>query len=105
LKGFKQFDREFHLALLAGSQNAFMPQCVGRAGARRAVVQVSATKRHLGIRDWLRSHSKAIQPVHTARRAYVTDVDTPDDLATPASPRPPQPRFIQLSRADKAGIA
>jgi CTP:molybdopterin cytidylyltransferase MocA len=45
-----------------------------------AVAQIAATDRHLGIRDWLRSHPEAVQPVHTSRRAYVTDVDTPDDL-------------------------
>ena len=45
-----------------------------------AVEQVSATARHLGIRDWLRSHPDVVQSVHPARRAYITDVDTPDDL-------------------------
>ncbi|MDQ3060745.1 MAG: NTP transferase domain-containing protein [Pseudomonadota bacterium] len=45
-----------------------------------AVAQIAATSRHLGIRDWLRSHPEAVQLVHTLRRAYVTDVDTPDDL-------------------------
>ena len=45
-----------------------------------AVAHIAATPCHLGIRDWLRDHPEAAQPVHTSRRAYVTDVDTPDDL-------------------------
>lgn len=46
-----------------------------------AVAQIAATPRHLGIRDWLRSHPELVAPFHTTRRAYVTDVDTPDDLS------------------------
>ena len=67
------------------SVHAQMPVVDGVRGhplllSGHAVAQIAATPRHLGIRDWLRSHPKAVQPVHTSRRAYVTDVDTPDDL-------------------------
>lgn len=69
----------------APSVHALMPVVDGERGhplllSGYAIEQVSATARHLGIRDWLRRHPEAVQPVHTARRAYVTDVDTPDDL-------------------------
>jgi CTP:molybdopterin cytidylyltransferase MocA len=67
------------------SVHALMPVVDGVRGhplllSGYAVAQVSATECHLGIRDWLRRHPEAVQPVHSPRRAYVTDVDTPDDL-------------------------
>lgn len=70
----------------APSVHAQMPVVGGVRGhplllSRYAMEQVCATARHLGIRDWLRRHPEAVQPVHTARQAYVTDVDTPADLA------------------------
>lgn len=70
----------------ASSVHAQMPVVDGVRGhplllSGYAVAQVSATARHLGIRDWLRSHPEAVQSFHSSRRAYVTDVDTPDDLA------------------------
>jgi molybdenum cofactor cytidylyltransferase len=70
----------------APSIHAQMPVVDGVRGhplllSSHAVAQISATARHLGIRDWLRSHPEAVGPVHTSRRAYVTDVDTPDDLS------------------------
>ena len=46
-----------------------------------AVAQIAATARHLGIRDWLSRHPEAVQPVHAQRKAYVTDIDTPNDVA------------------------
>lgn len=69
----------------ASTVHAQMPMVDGVRGhplllSGHAVAQVCATARHLGIRDWLRGHPEAIAPVHTQRRAYVTDVDTPDDL-------------------------
>lgn len=71
--------------LRAPSVHAQMPVVDGVRGhplllSSHAVAQIAATPRHLGIRYWLRSHPEAVQPVHTSRRAYVTDVDTPDDL-------------------------
>lgn len=67
------------------SVQAQMPVVEGVRGhplllSSHAVAQIAATSRHLGIRDWLRCHPEAVQPVHTSQRAYVTDVDTPDDL-------------------------
>lgn len=69
----------------APSVHAQMPVVNGVRGhplllSRHAVAQISATARHLGIRDWLRSHPEAVQPFDAQRRAYVTDVDTPEDL-------------------------
>ena len=46
----------------------------------QAVAQVQATPRHLGIRDWLCDHPGAVVLLESARRAYVSDLDTPDDL-------------------------
>ena len=67
------------------SVHALMPVVDGVRGhplllSSDAVAQVSATACHLGIRDWLRKHPEAVQLFHSPRRAYVTDVDTPDDL-------------------------
>lgn len=45
-----------------------------------AVGQVAAEDSSMGIRDWLRARPEIVQPFHTSRRAYVTDLDTPDDL-------------------------
>lgn len=69
----------------APSVHAQMPVVNGVRGhplllSGHAVAQMSAAARHLGIRDWLRRHPEAVQPFHSQRRAYVTDVDTPDDL-------------------------
>lgn len=69
----------------ASAVHALMPVVAGVRGhplllSGDAVAQVCATARHLGIRDWLGRHPEAVQPVHSQRRAYVTDVDTPDDL-------------------------
>lgn len=65
--------------------HALMPVVDGVRGhplllSGHAVAQVSATASHLGIRDRLRSHPEAVQLLHSPRRAYVNDVDTPDDL-------------------------
>jgi CTP:molybdopterin cytidylyltransferase MocA len=46
-----------------------------------AVRQIAATARHLGIRAWLAANPDALSPVLAREPAYVTDVDTPDDLA------------------------
>lgn len=69
----------------APSVHAQMPVVDGVRGhplllSSHAVAQITAIPRQLGIRDWLRSYPEAVQPVHSSRRAYVTDVDTPDDL-------------------------
>lgn len=69
----------------APSIHAQMPVVDGVRGhplllSGHAVAQIAATPTHLGVRDWLRSHPEAVAPVHTQRQAYVSDVDTPDDL-------------------------
>lgn len=46
-----------------------------------AVEQVAATPPGLGIRDWLARHPDLVKPLLTPQRAYITDLDTPDDLA------------------------
>lgn len=66
--------------------HALMPVVDGVRGhplllSSHAVAQVAASAPQLGIRDWLQRHPEAVQPLHTARRGCVTDVDTPDDLS------------------------
>lgn len=46
-----------------------------------AVEQVAATPPQVGIRDWLARHPDRVQPLLTPQRSYITDLDTPDDLA------------------------
>ena len=46
-----------------------------------AVQQVAATPPQVGIRDWLARHPDRVQPLFTEPRSYITDLDTPDDLA------------------------
>lgn len=53
------------------------PLCLSWA----AVEQVAATPPQVGIRDWLARHPDRVQPLLTPQRAYITDLDTPDDLA------------------------
>lgn len=48
------------------------------ADAVRQVAETSST----GIRDWLRAHPDAVQAFHSEQPAYVTDLDTPDDVLT-----------------------
>jgi molybdenum cofactor cytidylyltransferase len=45
-----------------------------------AVRQVAEAASPTGIRDWLREHPDAVQPFHSAELAYITDLDTPDDV-------------------------
>ena len=53
------------------------PLCLSWA----AVEQVAATPSEVGIRDWLARHPDLVQPLLTPQRSYITDLDTPDDLA------------------------
>lgn len=71
----------------APSAQAQMPMVGGVRGhplllSWQAVQRASATPRHLGVRDWLDRHPDSIQAVPTDRGAFVTDVDTPEDLAS-----------------------
>jgi CTP:molybdopterin cytidylyltransferase MocA len=45
------------------------------------VQRVLATPPEAGIRDWLAAHRQWVRTVHTAQRAHVSDLDTPQDLA------------------------
>lgn len=47
----------------------------------RAVGQIAALPPEAGIRDWLKAHSGLVAPFVSQQRAYVTDLDTPADLA------------------------
>lgn len=46
-----------------------------------AVQEVAATPAHLGIRDWLSTHPDLISAFVTQQRAYITDLDSPNDLS------------------------
>ena len=70
----------------APSVHAQMPRVGGVRGhplllSWEAVRRVGATRRHLGIRDWLARHPGLIASLPSERRAYVTDMDTPENLA------------------------
>lgn len=47
----------------------------------QAVQQIHASPPQAGIRDWLADHPDLVQAVTTEQRAYITDLDTPEDLA------------------------
>ncbi len=46
-----------------------------------AVQQLVAAPSFTGIRGWLNGHPDIVNPFITSERAYVTDLDTPEDLA------------------------
>lgn len=47
----------------------------------QAVAQILAAPSDYGCREWMRSHASSIKHVQTCARAYVSDLDTPVDLA------------------------
>jgi molybdenum cofactor cytidylyltransferase len=47
----------------------------------QAAQQIHTSPPRVGIRDWLAGHPDLVQAVTTEQRAYVTDLDTPEDLA------------------------
>jgi CTP:molybdopterin cytidylyltransferase MocA len=47
----------------------------------QALQQVAALSADLGIRDWLHQQPGLVQPLVCQQRAFVTDLDTPQDLA------------------------
>ena len=57
----------------------------------QAVQQVAALPAALGIRDWLNSQPGFLQRVASPQRAFVTDLDTPQDLAALQSQLLPLP--------------
>lgn len=69
----------------ATSVHALMPLVDGTRGhplllSRHAMAQVAAMPRHLGVRDWMKQNPGAVQPLSMANPAYVTDLDTSDDV-------------------------
>lgn len=76
--------------------HAQMPVVEGVRGhplllSAKAVRQVQATRSDQGVRDWLGRHPHLVKPFLSERRAYVTDLDTPDDLAALTLALAPQP--------------
>lgn len=57
----------------------------------RAVGQIAALPPEAGIRDWLKAHPGLVAPFVSQQRAYVTDLDTPADLAALARAMQPEP--------------
>ena len=74
-----------HWSRRAPGVHALMPVVDGVRGhplllSSQAVLAVNGTPRHLGVRDWLSAHPDAAWPLPCSRRAYVTDLDTSEDL-------------------------
>ena len=66
--------------------HALMPVVDGVRGhpvllSWHAVQAIAAAARSTGVRAWLAANADAVSPLSTAEAAYVTDVDTPGDLA------------------------
>jgi molybdenum cofactor cytidylyltransferase len=53
------------------------PLILSGAAVRGVLTQAA----HLGIRDWMTSHPDQVRPLPMLHAAYVTDIDTPEDLA------------------------
>ena len=69
----------------ATSVHAQIPLVDGTRGhplllSRHAVAQVAAMPRHLGVRYWMQQNPEAVQSLPRPNPAYVTDLDTPDDV-------------------------
>ena len=47
----------------------------------QAVSQIIAGPHDYGCREWMRGHASSIRRLQTSSRAYITDLDTPVDLA------------------------
>jgi CTP:molybdopterin cytidylyltransferase MocA len=72
-------------ARAAGIQ-ALMPVVNGQRGhpvvlSGEAVAGVLAQPVERGVRAWLAAHPQAVQPLALDDAAYITDVDTPEDVA------------------------
>lgn len=57
----------------------------------QAVGQIAALPPDAGIRDWLKDHPGLIGPFISQQRAYITDLDTPADLAALEQAMQPEP--------------
>ncbi|MEO0002613.1 MAG: hypothetical protein RLZZ22_305 [Pseudomonadota bacterium] len=78
------------------SIQAQMPLVAGVRGhpvllSWQAVGQIAALAPDAGIRDWLKDHPGLIGPFVSQQPAYVTDLDTPADLAALAQAMQPEP--------------
>lgn len=75
-----------HWQRRAAGIEAQMPLIAGVRGhpvllSWQAVGQIAALPPDAGIRDWLKDHPGLIGPFISQQRAYITDLDTPADLA------------------------
>ena len=75
-----------HWQRRAAGIEAQMPLVAGVRGhpvllSWQAVGQINALAPDAGIRDWLKDHPGLVGPFISQQRAYVTDLDTPADLA------------------------
>ena len=75
-----------HWQQRAAGIEAQMPLVAGVRGhpvllSWQAVGQIAALPPDAGIRDWLKDHPGLIGPFISQQRAYITDLDTPADLA------------------------
>ena len=74
-----------HWSQRAPGIHALLPVVDGVRGhplllSSQAVLAMNRTPRQLGVRDWLSAHLDAVWPLPCSRRAYVTDLDTHEDL-------------------------
>lgn len=53
----------------------------------QAVAQILSAPSDYGCREWMRSHASSIMRVQTSTLAYISDLDTPADLAALLSSR------------------
>ena len=75
-----------HWQRRAAGIEAQMPLVAGVRGhpvllSWQAVGQINALAPDAGIRDWLKDHPGLVGPFISQQRAYITDLDTPADLA------------------------
>lgn len=85
-----------HWQRRAAGIEAQMPLVAGVRGhpvllSWQAVGQINALAPDAGIRDWLKDHPGLIGPFISQQRAYITDLDTPADLAALEQAMQPEP--------------
>ena len=85
-----------HWQQRAAGIEAQMPLVAGVRGhpvllSWQAVGQIAALPPNAGIRDWLKDHPGLIAPFVSQQPAYITDLDTPADLAALAQAVWPEP--------------
>lgn len=85
-----------HWQRRAAGIEAQMPLVAGVRGhpvllSWQAVGQIDALAPDAGIRDWLKDHPGLVGPFISQQRAYITDLDTPADLAALEQAMQPEP--------------